>query len=256
MRVVGYYQDEHQGYAGSSRDRLPRIKEQPRCEIEALVDMVAQYLAGGRVVAHALGWGTDVFDPAIRTNIDDLTDGEWIWPGHALHYAETYSIVPPDQDFLDKVRSCGGVCPFPTDDELHEVGVAWFAGCDDPADAFFGDGAQDVITVEVALLDVDDATDETAGKVEGVEWSLDRLKAVVEPAIALGKAADYFEGRDRSEGLSGDRAYSTVYRTLCSPGGAIVVMTTAEGRYRVVRGRQWVTTARELGIAELPVTRQ
>lgn len=70
---------------------------------------------------------------------------------------------------------------------------------------------------------------------EQVEWGLDRLKGVVEPALRNGKGADYFASRDAAEGLSGERSYSGVYNWFYNSDHAIKV-TRATGGYVVTNG--------------------
>lgn len=136
MTLIGFYRDEHQGLVGRAEDRLPLLADQPRRPGE-LADLVAHYLTGGRVLGKALGWGRDIFDPDLRTNLDDLTDGEWVWPGHALHYCENYGIVPPNEDFLNKVRALNGQCRWPTDDEIRALDEELYAGTSDPGESIF-----------------------------------------------------------------------------------------------------------------------
>ena len=68
----------------------------------------------------------------------------------------------------------------------------------------------------VALSQIDDDRSEalTFDKVprDQVVSGLDRLKSVVEPAVAMGKGSEYFSSRDTSAGLSGDQSYSGVHR--------------------------------------------
>ena len=79
---------------------------------------------------------------------------------------------------------------------------------------------------------------------EQVEWGLDRLKGVVEPALRHGKGADYFAARDADEGLSGERSYSGVYNWFYNSDHAIKV-TRATGGYVVTNGYHRLAVARE-----------
>ena len=88
---------------------------------------------------------------------------------------------------------------------------------------------------------------------EHVEWGLDRLKGVVEPALRNGKGADYFAARDAAEGLSGERSYSGVYNWFYNSDHAIKV-TRATGGYVVTNGYHRLAVAREIGIDTLPAT--
>src|SRR5262249_23093252 len=85
-----------------------------------------------------------------------------------------------------------------------------------------------------------------------VEWGLDRLKGVIEPALAGGKGADYSADRARAEGLSGERSYSGVYRWFYSPDHAITVSRLPNGRFDVTDGYHRLYVAKDMGISELP----
>lgn len=85
-----------------------------------------------------------------------------------------------------------------------------------------------------------------------VEWGLDLLVRVIEPAVRRGKGPDYFAGRDASEGCSGSRSYVAAHRWFYAPEEAIRLQRTADGGLDVIRGHDRVAAARELGIDELP----
>ena len=86
---------------------------------------------------------------------------------------------------------------------------------------------------------------------EQVAWGLDRLKSVVEPALKMGRGADYFAARDAAEGLAGERSYTGVYNWFYNSDHAIK-LTRASGGYVVSNGYHRVAVARELGIGSLP----
>jgi hypothetical protein len=86
---------------------------------------------------------------------------------------------------------------------------------------------------------------------DDVAWGLDQLKTVVEPALEMGKGADYFASRDKAEGLSGERSYSGVYNWFYNSDHAIK-LTRASGGYVVSNGYHRLAVARELGIHNLP----
>lgn len=87
---------------------------------------------------------------------------------------------------------------------------------------------------------------------EQVEWGIERLKAVVEPAVERGKGQEYFAARDAAEGLNGERSYSGVYRWFYSDSSAIKVSRVADGSFSVVNGYHRLAVARELGVDTLP----
>lgn len=84
-----------------------------------------------------------------------------------------------------------------------------------------------------------------------VEWGLDKLKTVVEPALRMGKGPDYFAKRDKDERLSGERSYSGVYNWFYNSDHAIK-LTRASGGYVVSNGYHRLAVARELGLETLP----
>lgn len=86
---------------------------------------------------------------------------------------------------------------------------------------------------------------------EQVAWGLDCLKSVVEPALKMGKGADYFTARDATEGLAGERSYTGVYNWFYNSDHAIK-LTRASGGYVVSNGYHRLAVARELGIDSLP----
>ena len=87
---------------------------------------------------------------------------------------------------------------------------------------------------------------------EQVEWGLDVLGRVVEPAVEMGKGPDYFAERDRAEGLSGERSYSGVHSWFYSPTHAIKLTRRLDGRLEVTNGYHRLAVAREMGITNLP----
>ena len=89
---------------------------------------------------------------------------------------------------------------------------------------------------------------------EHTVWGLDRLKSVVEPAVALGKGLDYFEERDRGEGLSGERSNAGVYRWFYGSASWIKLRRETNGSVGVINGRHRLYAARQLGIHSLPAT--
>lgn len=258
MHHVGFYQDVEDGFPSASREHLPFLAEQEPCEDSELVALTANYLARGAVLARALGWGRDYFEPTTRTSIDTLTDGEWVWPAHAVHYCERYAIVPPVSTFLARVKQLRGVCPTPSEDQLESVDAEWFGPPDDDLVHLFEDtpNRRSILPIEVDRLD---ASENAVGSGSGappseIRWALDRLKSVVEPAVGMGKGEQYFLERDASEGLSAaGRSYVAVYRTFFEPGGAVIATPAPNGRYRLLAGDEWVEAARESGVDELPV---
>jgi uncharacterized protein YoxC len=84
-----------------------------------------------------------------------------------------------------------------------------------------------------------------------VEWGLDSLKSVVEPALKMGKGPEYFTARDNAEGLSGERSYSGVYNWFYNTDHAIK-LTQSSGGYMISNGYHRLAVARELGIDTLP----
>jgi hypothetical protein len=87
---------------------------------------------------------------------------------------------------------------------------------------------------------------------EHVASGLNRLKTVVEPAVAMGKGPDYFKARDAAEGLSGEHSYSGVHNWFYNSDHAIKLSQTDSGRYTVTNGYHRLAVARELGIDSLP----
>lgn len=87
---------------------------------------------------------------------------------------------------------------------------------------------------------------------EQVEWGIDVLKRVVEPAVRIGKGSEYFADRDAAEGLSGDRSYSGVYRWFFEPSHAIKVSRLSDGHLDVTNGYHRIFVARQLGVRDLP----
>ena len=87
---------------------------------------------------------------------------------------------------------------------------------------------------------------------EQVEWGLDILSRVVEPALRMGKGLDYFAERDRAEGLSGERSYTGVHNWFYSPDLAIKLSRRPDGRLDVTNGYHRIRVARQMGIANLP----
>jgi uncharacterized protein YoxC len=108
----------------------------------------------------------------------------------------------------------------------------------------------------VALSQIDDDRSEalTFDKVprDQVVSGLDRLKSVVEPAVAMGKGSEYFSSRDTSAGLSGDQSYSGVHRWFYDSDHAIKLTRTESGRYAVTNGYHRLAVARAMGIDSLP----
>jgi hypothetical protein len=108
----------------------------------------------------------------------------------------------------------------------------------------------------VALSEIDDdrngalAFDKVSR--DKVEAGLDRLKSVVEPAVAMGKGSDYFSARDNAEGLSGEQSYSGVHKWFYDSNHAIKLTRTQSGRYEVTNGYHRLAVAREMGIESLP----
>lgn len=84
-----------------------------------------------------------------------------------------------------------------------------------------------------------------------VEWGLDRLKTVVEPALRMGKGPEYFASRDKAEGLSGEKSYSGVYNWFYNRDHGIQ-LTRSSGGYVVSDGYHRLAVARQLGIDSLP----
>ena len=87
---------------------------------------------------------------------------------------------------------------------------------------------------------------------EHVVLGLNRLKTVVEPAVAVGKGSDYFKARDSAEGLSGEHSYSGVHNWFYNSDHAIKLTRTDSGKYTVSNGYHRLAVARELGIDSLP----
>lgn len=85
-----------------------------------------------------------------------------------------------------------------------------------------------------------------------VEWGLDVLGRVVEPAVKMGKGPDYFAERDRAEGLSGERSYSGVHNWFYNPNHAIKLTRRPDGRLEVTNGYHRIAVARDMGITHLP----
>lgn len=86
-----------------------------------------------------------------------------------------------------------------------------------------------------------------------VSAGLDRLKSVVEPAVTIGKGADYFKARDAAEGLSGEQSYSGIHNWFYNSDHAIKLTRTGSGRFEVTNGYHRLAVAREMGIESLPV---
>lgn len=89
-----------------------------------------------------------------------------------------------------------------------------------------------------------------------VEWGLETLTRVVQPAVRMGKGSDYFMDRDRAEGLDGERSYSGVYRWFYSGDHAIKLSRQPGGKLEVINGYHRIVVARELGIRSLPAVVQ
>ena len=87
---------------------------------------------------------------------------------------------------------------------------------------------------------------------EHVEWGLDVLIRVIEPALRLGKGPDYFTDRDRAEGLSGERSYNGVHNWFYNPDQAIKLSRLPDGRLDVTNGYHRIYVARQLGLRNLP----
>jgi hypothetical protein len=88
---------------------------------------------------------------------------------------------------------------------------------------------------------------------EQVEWGIDRLKSVVEPAVGMGKGLEYFEARDRAEGLSGERSNAGVFRWFYGENTAMKVRTGSDGTGELINGRHRLFVARRMGIDSLPM---
>mgnify|MGYP001114936109 CR=1 FL=1 len=126
---------------------------------------------------------------------------------------------------------------------------------DVPGDAEADDaGAFELATVrvvEIAAAGAPVTASERDARTQ-LEWGLDLLVRVIEPAVRRGKGPDYFAGRDASEGCSGPRSYVAAHRWFYAPEEAIRLQRTADGVLDVIRGHDRVAAARELGIDELP----
>jgi hypothetical protein len=126
MRYVGFYNDVKQGYFTSDKSNLPSIAALSRNDDKALQIMMAQYLDGGHQLGSKLGWSNDAFKPEIRTSLETMTDGDWIWPGDAAYYCKIYDIVPPNAEFVKYVIEHDGKCPTPDPTSLDYIEQNWF----------------------------------------------------------------------------------------------------------------------------------
>ncbi len=121
ITLTGFYRDADQAHVLSNISSLPLIKEQPRSTDKEKLALAAKYLSSGYKLMGVVGWGTDAFDQSNQTNIDVLTDGEWVWPADAAYYSEKYGILPPAKQFVDKIIFSQGVCPELTSEQADVV---------------------------------------------------------------------------------------------------------------------------------------
>ena len=108
MRYAGFYRDVKQASYKRDISSLPSILDQPRTPDTELLEVVSQYLDGGYQLGHKLGWSSDVFKAEVRTRLDTLTDGEWVWPADASYYSRTYGILPSEHEFVLKIQGANG----------------------------------------------------------------------------------------------------------------------------------------------------
>jgi hypothetical protein len=113
MKFVGFYRDVKQAYVSAEKSDLPALLDQPRSNDSHLIERLARYLDGGHQLGSKLGWSNDVFKPELRTSLETITDGEWVWPADAAYYCTEYRILPPNREFISKVVAHEGNCPHP-----------------------------------------------------------------------------------------------------------------------------------------------
>jgi hypothetical protein len=83
-------------------------------------------------------------------------------------------------------------------------------------------------------------------------WAFGALHEVVLPAMARGKAADYFQQRDQAEGRMGVRSYSDTYRGFFGADSAIKLDPRGDGTYTVGNGYHRIWVAKQMGLSSVP----
>lgn len=87
---------------------------------------------------------------------------------------------------------------------------------------------------------------------EQVEWGLDVLVRIIEPAMRMGKGPEYLADRDLTDGCSEQQSYVAMHRWFYEPEQAIRLARAEDGRLEVIRGHDRIAIALQLGIDELP----
>lgn len=87
---------------------IDRIEDAPRFSDPELQSKLADYFDSGVSIGTALADFKDHFGSGERTSNEVLTDGTWIWPGHAGYYVRKYGISP-GPEFLEYVQDRFGI---------------------------------------------------------------------------------------------------------------------------------------------------
>lgn len=114
-------------------------------------------------------------------------------------------------------------------------------------------GGVEMVALSAVDWDVDgDLPESVRVSASDMSWGIEKLEAVVLPAIEAGKDVGYFRARDAAEGLSGTRSYESVYEAFFNADFAVKLTALPSGRFEIINGYHRVALARRLGVSKLP----